>query len=143
MHNFLYQVVAIFPILMLITKRIDIFLSRSISAIWTKKNWTQRFLEYTKFSCIVFCTKMFRNIFFISKTSYYLTNPILFHYYWFFYSRISTIKIWKEFFLIQLAFFLLSNFILLFINQRLFHLFLFVFLYTPVPPSCWMPCYKH
>ena len=32
------------------------------------------------------------------------------------------------------------NFILLFINQKWFSFF---FLHTPIPSSCWIPCYRH
>ena len=75
MHNFLYQNVSIFALYILLTrgigtcwsKSIDTFLSGSISTVfWNKTSYkknrrnSQRFLNYTYFSCLIFYTKMSR-----------------------------------------------------------------------------------
>ena len=98
-HNFLCQNVSIFPLQILLTIQtdtlwlgdIDTFQSGGNAKVWRrklkKKNrpHSQRFLNYTNFSCIPFSAKLSRASSFTyyshtTQTTYYLTNPMLCHY---------------------------------------------------------------
>ena len=101
MHNLLCQSVPMFPLCILLTRRINIFWSESIDTFWSgaigtvwhRKSHTQKkidsihkdFFNYTNFSCIIFYGKLSQNSHFAhylqtTETTYYLSNSILCHH---------------------------------------------------------------
>ena len=97
MPNFLCQNIPIFPLHILLVRRIETFWSEGIEHFGLEileqlgiKNHKQKInnihkdlLHYTNFSCIIFCATLSRNFTYqlqTTQTTYYLNNLVLCHY---------------------------------------------------------------
>ena len=146
MHNFLYQIVWIFPLhIYCLQEESTHFALRALTNFFLKvlkhfvsKNHSRKIDKFTKIFelyrlfILSFCSKMFRylQIIYRRKVQKAFLPPLPFFFFFHHFPPDFNIL-------------LFTNLILIFISKNWFYFFFIIFCQPPILLSCKIPCYRH